>query len=580
MTNLRKIMAVILAITMIMSLAVSVSADDYSIVVNTPDGANNDGEIYYAYKIFDAEASGSTYIYTLSSKSFFYNTIYYLSDVYSNTGAVVSTASSTAYFKLTATDSTNATYIVEVLDVATGSDSYLASEVVSALKTQVDTDTSHSYATAQGVADNGSATISITGNTPGYYFVTTTVGSAVAVGGTYPTTATLNDKNENPSVDKTVYDEAGQTYDTNSKENNAQIGDDVYFQVKITNINDATNLVMHDLAEAGLDIYIDSIVIKLYSGTDAGTESTLQTNDGDYSVEDSGVYYMVGKLTAFGDTTYYTYDATSNPPYTVVTGVATPDPDTDYYVLGDFDIIFDLTTSAYNYVDEDSYMIVSYKATVTSDAEVYDESNDNQTYVTYGNSSYTAKSTTMTYVYEVEAYKYYNDAYAGVTALENVGFKLYYLDGSNTPTYVDVTYDDDLDSPTHGYWVVNGTTDTDPDNVTQITTASDGTFKIAGLDADETYYLKETDTPQGFNPLTADIMFKINSTTKTLVDYGTSSISDNEGQSNIRILNSQGANMPETGGIGTTIFYVVGGILVVGAVVLLITKKRLGNKED
>ena len=43
--------------------------------------------------------------------------------------------------------------------------------------------------------------------------------------------------------------------------------------------------------------------------------------------------------------------------------------------------------------------------------------------------------------------------------------------------------------------------------------------------------------------------------------------------------NNSGAQLPETGGMGTTLFYVLGGILVLSAGVLLVTKKRMGSKE-
>ena len=46
------------------------------------------------------------------------------------------------------------------------------------------------------------------------------------------------------------------------------------------------------------------------------------------------------------------------------------------------------------------------------------------------------------------------------------------------------------------------------------------------------------------------------------------------------IENKSGATLPETGGIGTTLFYVIGGLLVVGAGVLLVTKKRMGKAEN
>lgn len=48
----------------------------------------------------------------------------------------------------------------------------------------------------------------------------------------------------------------------------------------------------------------------------------------------------------------------------------------------------------------------------------------------------------------------------------------------------------------------------------------------------------------------------------------------------IDIVNNSGATLPETGGIGTTIFYAAGALLVVGAGVLLVTKKRMNKSED
>lgn len=47
----------------------------------------------------------------------------------------------------------------------------------------------------------------------------------------------------------------------------------------------------------------------------------------------------------------------------------------------------------------------------------------------------------------------------------------------------------------------------------------------------------------------------------------------------VQIINLTGIELPHTGGMGTTIFYVVGGLLVVGAGVLLIVKKRMKNEE-
>ena len=46
-----------------------------------------------------------------------------------------------------------------------------------------------------------------------------------------------------------------------------------------------------------------------------------------------------------------------------------------------------------------------------------------------------------------------------------------------------------------------------------------------------------------------------------------------------QIQNNKGATLPSTGGMGTTIFYIVGGLMVTGALVLLIVKKRMNIKE-
>ena len=46
----------------------------------------------------------------------------------------------------------------------------------------------------------------------------------------------------------------------------------------------------------------------------------------------------------------------------------------------------------------------------------------------------------------------------------------------------------------------------------------------------------------------------------------------------VKVLNSAGTQLPSTGGIGTTLFYVIGGVLMAVAAVLLVTKKRMNNK--
>ncbi|MCD7823699.1 MAG: LPXTG cell wall anchor domain-containing protein [Oscillospiraceae bacterium] len=571
MKRLNKLLAIVLAIAMIMSMAVVVQADDpLTITVNTPTDSNSDGETYYAYKVFDASGFVGSYTYTISSNNYFYETIASLSDVFKEDGTTrIGTEPTTAYFTLTRIgDGTSSPvkYVVVANTAATENGS-LAEAVVKALKEKADADTyPYNYA-ATATADNGSATLDITNFGIGYYFVTTTTGSAVAVGGTYPITATLTDKNETPTVDKTVYDTTGATYNTNSKSNNAQIGDIVYFQTKISNIEDATNLVLHDLMEAGLSLNSDSISATLYSATNL-TGTLLTANGTDYTVDTTTNYYIIDK----SDTTKYpfatdgTYYTKSGTTYTLFTdGTATGfDSDTDYYVRSTFDIDFVLTSTNLSSLDSTSYIIVSYSATLTgTGVEIYDSSNDNETYVSYGDSSYSTKSLTQTYTYKVSVFKYTGSN----TPLANAKFRIYYTDSNGDTQYLTAS---DISSN----YTVTGKTTTATEAAEFVSDAS-GNINISGLDADTTYYLEETEAPSGYNPLTAPIQFKINETDKTQVNYGNTTDAEK-----ISVINNAGVDMPTTGGIGTTIFYIVGGVLVVGAIVLLITKKRIGKDGE
>ena len=66
--------------------------------------------------------------------------------------------------------------------------------------------------------------------------------------------------------------------------------------------------------------------------------------------------------------------------------------------------------------------------------------------------------------------------------------------------------------------------------------------------------------------------------TSLTVKYGTGDLEDGDVESGIvsgTVVNKSGTVLPETGGIGTTLFYVFGGLLFVGAAVLLVTKKRM-----
>lgn len=102
-----------------------------------------------------------------------------------------------------------------------------------------------------------------------------------------------------------------------------------------------------------------------------------------------------------------------------------------------------------------------------------------------------------------------------------------------------------------------------------------GIFNIIGLDAG-TYYLKETTIPAGYNEMSPNPFVVTIQATHNEVTDDTCNVEITEDSTmENEIVNNQGSTLPETGGMGTTIFRILGGVLVVGAGVLLITKKRM-----
>lgn len=114
-------------------------------------------------------------------------------------------------------------------------------------------------------------------------------------------------------------------------------------------------------------------------------------------------------------------------------------------------------------------------------------------------------------------------------------------------------------------WVENQT------DATEVTTDDNGAAVFNGL-KDGTYKLVETAAPAGYNLLATEVEVVINGAEATEEDLSSLTAT-------ATVENSTGTTIPETGGIGTTIFYVAGGLLVLGAVILLITKKRMSSAK-
>lgn len=117
------------------------------------------------------------------------------------------------------------------------------------------------------------------------------------------------------------------------------------------------------------------------------------------------------------------------------------------------------------------------------------------------------------------------------------------------------------------------------------TVGTDGVLRFEGLSAG-TYIITEIKAPAGYNLLKDSITVTIgftapadNATNKDCTWTYTGTDVVNETNTNqITVENRAGTELPSTGGIGTTIFYVIGGVLVAAAGVLLIVKKRMSKE--
>lgn len=214
----------------------------------------------------------------------------------------------------------------------------------------------------------------------------------------------------------------------------------------------------------------------------------------------------------------------------------------------------------------DDQIIITYTATLNESAEVGVKGNPNKSWLEYGvtgeATSTTVPSETKTYTWDMEVLKYANGEKTKV--LEGVQFVLLNSDKTKAATVVNGKVTGWV-AKTGEKWPSKA--EDWPAN-TVLTTDANGKISIKGLDED-TYYLREIETLPGYNKLADDVKVEITGATKNdanELSYTTVTVEVN---------NNSGVEMPSTGGIGTTIFYVAGGLLVAVAVVLLVTKKKM-----
>ena len=237
------------------------------------------------------------------------------------------------------------------------------------------------------------------------------------------------------------------------------------------------------------------------------------------------------------------------------------------------DITYDVENNANKFtvsIPVKSYEIgakieVKYSATVNEQAVA--KISKNKATLTYSNNPTDESKTTTTPEHEVPVYtaqiaiEKVEKVAEGTTAkkLKGAEFVLYKevtTDGGNTKQYYKWNTDEKKVQ-----WV------TDKKEATVKTTGENGEAFFDGL-ANGTYHLVETKAPAGYNQMTEaqEVVVNGDATGANLTV-------------NTKVENQAGTLLPSTGGMGTTVFYVLGAVLVVGAGVLLVTKKRMSRNE-
>ncbi|MDY5483424.1 MAG: SpaH/EbpB family LPXTG-anchored major pilin [Clostridium sp.] len=259
-----------------------------------------------------------------------------------------------------------------------------------------------------------------------------------------------------------------------------------------------------------------------------------------------------------------------------------------------------------NGVSQGKYIIVEYTATLNENAVVGLKGNTNTVYLEYSNkpdqsgsgdtdnTGNTPEDKVIVFTYELDTTKV--DGQDNTKKLEGAEFVLYKKGTTDEDNLYAVLNHDKKTIE----WEKAQTTIVDGKSVvtypvgSTLTSDADGLFRVIGLD-DGTYYLKETKAPATYNLLSSEITVVITATTANgqtwtageaasaltnlvVTADGTAGTGDkSSGIAGITVANNKGATLPETGGMGTTLFYLVGGILVIAAIVLLITRKRMSK---
>lgn len=250
------------------------------------------------------------------------------------------------------------------------------------------------------------------------------------------------------------------------------------------------------------------------------------------------------------------------------------------------DIVFENLRNVPN-LTADSLLIVRYNAVLNNDAVIGLPGNENEVYLQYSNNPYnettgkTPEDKVIVFTYQLDVNKVDPDG----NNLKDAEFILKNADGKYYNSH----------SEGDSYWVDG------EKNAEVLTSNAQGLFEVKGIDNGE-YFLKETKAPEGFKKLEGEIKFTVDaklisrnaesedapqtwegvpeialsSFSATLQDNPAAELLSVENETvSLKVTNTDIYDLPGTGGIGTTVFYIAGGVLVAVALVLLVVKRKV-----
>jgi len=380
------------------------------------------------------------------------------------------------------------------------------------------------YAKSASIANNGALTangtdeVKFEGLNLGYYLVDTTAGALCSLDTVLPG-AVLREKNLIPKVDKQVMDNNGNLGESTT----ARIGQIVTFDSKVTAYEGTQNLIYHDKMEDALTYQLGSVVV-YRAPVSADVKLTLGT---DYTVIQTG---MSDECT--------------------------------------FEVHF--TEAFLESLTEATEFHIRYQAELNEKAIIDDPGNVNEAKLTYGDNGSTEWDDAKVFTYQLGIVK--TDISNHV--LTGAEFELYYqaTDGDKIALVKDLP-EGVVDPGDVNYY--RPATDAEKSETGFVSAKIEaGKAVLWGIRTGVPIYLEETKAPNGYNALT--VRFHISALSGS--NLPTYNLDGTYSSGGVEVENLAGAQLPQTGGIGTTLFYVFGGIMVAAAVVLLVTKKRMGEE--